>query len=206
MQTQGKESLIMLLSLTLPLPLSLFLPLLLHTSLSLSPPLALGDPRPDVSKTLLTAPLELTHSPLLTPTHAPRTTVRKIATLKSVHPRGACGFHLTISLELTDDAPSGSLMTKNPPPENVYVFRALAELKRLPPHLSLALSLPLSPLMALPTPLSLPMSLTLSLLLPLPLQLPLSLSLALPLPLYLPLSLFLSVSLPSSDPLSLSLT
>ena len=126
MQTQGKESLILLLSLTLPLPLSLFLPLLLHTSLSLSPPLALGDPRPDVSKTLLTAPLELTHSPLLTPTLAPRTTVTEIATLKSTHPRGVCGFHRTICLELTDEAPLGSLMTKNPPPEVVYVFR-LAE-------------------------------------------------------------------------------
>ena len=86
MQTQGKESLIMLLSLTLPLPLSLFLPLLLHTSLSLSPPLALGDPRPDVSKTLLTAPLALTHSPLLTLMYDPRTTVSTTVTLKSTYP------------------------------------------------------------------------------------------------------------------------
>ena len=126
MQTQGKESLILLLSLTLPLPLSLFLPLLLHTSLSLSPPLALGDPRPDVSETLLTAPVKLTHSPLLSLTHDPRTIVSTTVTLKATYPCGACGFHRTICLELTDEAPLGSLMTKNPPPEVVYVFR-LAE-------------------------------------------------------------------------------
>ena len=143
---------------------------------------ALGVLSPDVPKTLLPAPLEPTHSPPLTPTNAPRTAVRKIATLKADHPRGACGFHLKFSLELTDDAPSGSLTTKTPPSENVYVLRALAEPKRLSHHLSLALPLPLSPLMALPMPLSLPMSLTLSPLLSLPLQLPLSCPLPYPCP------------------------
>ena len=111
------------------------------------------------------------------------------------------------SLELTDGAPLDSLTTKNLPLVVVCVFRVPAESKRPPQHMSLALSVPLSPLMALPTPVSPPssLSLTLSLLLSLPLQLPSSLSLALPLPLYLPISLFLSVSPPSSHPLSLSL-